>query len=42
MRLLRYIWTKMRDNWRHFRQADPEEKWRLSNFLGGGPPMPPC
>jgi hypothetical protein len=28
MRLLGYIWRKMRDNWRWFLQADREEKAR--------------
>jgi hypothetical protein len=26
MRLLIRIWTQMRDGWRWFRQADPDEK----------------
>jgi hypothetical protein len=34
IRLLRYVYMKMRDNWRWFRRADREDKARASSFWG--------
>jgi hypothetical protein len=39
MRLLRYVWTKMRDNWHWFRRADREEKAEIWRRTGSGPPF---
>jgi hypothetical protein len=39
MRLLLYVWTKMRDNWRWFRHADREEKAEIWRRTGSGPPF---